>query len=187
MHYSNKQRKLLFDKINVLSSTEHEEIYKIIADSMVNVSKNKNGVFFNLSSIDDEVVGKIEAFVDYCLQNKEQLDDYDKKLNECKLMNKVGKIENMNIRLEELVTNENQLIKDDWTSIKSDTKATAKVAAIIQKMNEDREKLCIKKANSKFITAKKKYSKKQVIDIDLLRKKFDFEQAIELVQETYLL
>lgn len=187
MHYSNKQRKLLFDKINMLSSTEHEEIYKIITDNSVNVSKNKNGVFFNLSTIDDKVVGNIEAFVDYCLQNKEQLDDYDKKLNECKLMNKVGKIENMNIRLEELVTSENQLVKDDWTTIKSDTKTTAKVVAIIQKMNEDREKLSLKKANSKFVTARKKYSKKQVIDIDLLRKKFDFEQAIELEKETYLL
>lgn len=187
MHYSNKQRKLLFDKINLLSSTEHEEIYKIILADMVNVSKNKNGVFFNLSAIDDAIVGKIEAFVDYCLQNKEQLDDYDKKLNECKLMHKVGKIENMNIRLEELVTSENQTIKDDWTSIKMDAKATAKVVAIIQRMNEDREKLCIKKANSKFITAKKKYSKKQVIDIDLLRKKFDFEQATELEKDTYLL
>lgn len=187
MQYSNKQRKLLFDKINVLSSTEHEEIYKIITESMVNVSRNKNGVFFNLSTIDDNVVRKIEAFVDYCLQNKEQLDDYDKKLNECKLMNKVGKIENMNIRLEELVTSDSQIIKDDWTTIKLDTKATTRVAAIIQRMNEDREKLCVKKANSKFITAKKKYSKKQVIDIDLLRKKFDFEQAIELEKDSYLL
>ncbi len=187
MHFSNKQRKLLFDKINTLSCTEHEEIYKIIANNYVNISKNKNGIFFNLSTIDDEVVGRIEAFVNYCLQNKEQLDDYDKKLNECKMMNKVGKIENMNIRLEELVTNENQVAKDDWTTIKSDSKATFRVASIIQKMNDDREKLCVKKANSKFITAKKKYAKRQVIDIELLRKKFDFEQAIELDKDTYLL
>lgn len=184
---SNKQRKILLDKINTLSSTEHEEIYRIIHAHGVNMSKNKNGVFFNLSTIDDEVVNKIMMFVDYCLCNKEQLDEYDKKLNECKMMNKFGKIENMNIKLEELVTIDNHDKKDDWSTVKMDAKADFRVAHVIQKMNEDREKLVLKKANSKYITAKKKYSKKNTVDVEVLRKKIDFETYEELDYDTYIL
>ena len=44
--FTNKFKKSLFEKINNLSSTEHEEIYKIITSNSINISKNKNGVFF---------------------------------------------------------------------------------------------------------------------------------------------
>jgi hypothetical protein len=185
--FSNKQRKTLLDKINTLSSTEHEEIYRIICGHAISVSKNKNGVFFNLSTIGDDVVLQISLFVDYCLSNKEKLDEYDKKLNECKMMNKFGKIENMNIKLEELVTIDNHDAKDNWSTLKLDQKNNARVAQVIQKMNEDRDKLSVKKTNSKYITAKKKYSKKCIADVEMLRKKFDFETCEELGYDTYVI
>lgn len=185
--YTNKQRKALLDKINTLSSTEHEEIYRIICAHAISVSKNKNGVFFNLSAIGDDVVKQISLFVEYCLSNKEKLDEYDKRLNECKMMNKFGKIENMNIKLEELVTVDNHDVKDNWSNLKFDAKTNARVVQVIQKMTEDRDRLCVKKTNSKYITAKKKYSKKCNIDVEILRKKFDFETCEELVNEQYLI
>lgn len=185
--FSNKRRKNLLDKINTLSSTEHEEIYRIISLHGISVSKNKNGVFFNLSAIEDDVAKEISMFVDYCLSNKEKLDEYDKKLNECKMMNKFGKIENMNIKLEELVTVDNHDVKDNWSTLKVDQKLNARIVHVIQKMNEDRERLCIKKSNSKYITAKKKYSKKNTVDVEVLRKKFDFENCEELTYDPYLL
>lgn len=185
--FTNKQRKALLDKINTLSSTEHEEIYRIINTHSISVSKNKNGIFFNLSAIDDEVVKKIHMFVDYCLSNKEKLDEYDKKLNECKMMNKFGKIENMNIKLEELVTVDHHDIKDNWSTLKLDQKTNTRVLQVMQKMSEDRDKLCIKKSNSKYVTAKKRYSKKCNVDIEILRKKFDFETCEELVCDQYLI
>jgi hypothetical protein len=181
--YTNKFRKQLFEKINSLSSTEHEEIYRIISSRAVNTSKNKNGVFFNLSGIDDDIIEKIDTFVNYCISNKHELDEYDKKLNECKLNNKYSDIVNMNIRLEELVDSERKFKpKDDWSKVKLESKSTARFSTLVDKMSEDRDKLHIKKLNSKFINAKKKYSKRITVD-----KKFDCENILELTQEPYLL
>lgn len=181
--YTNNEKKIIFDKINTLSTTEHEEIYRIISEHSVNVSRNKNGVFFNLSSVENDVVAKIDTFVSYCVSNKVQLDEYDKRLNECKMSNKYGKIENMNIRLENLpssdtITNE----KDDWNKVKLENKSVAKLTHLIDRMQEDREKLNVKRVNSKFVNAKKRFSKKVVSD-----KKFDYEHITELEQQPYVL
>lgn len=183
MKYTNKDRRVLFDKINSLTSTEHEEIYRIISDNLINVSRNKNGVFFNLSGIDDEIIAKIDAFVTYCVSNKEHLDAYDKRLNECKMNNKYGNLINMNVKLEDLVQPE-QIIdtKDDWSKVKLDTRGAAKISQLLDKMQEDRDKLHLKRVNSKFVNAKKKFSKRIVSE-----KKFDFEHVVELVQEPYLI
>jgi hypothetical protein len=181
--YTNKFRKQLFEKINSLSSTEHEEIYRIISSRAVNTSKNKNGVFFNLSGIDDDIIEKIDTFVNYCISNKHELDEYDKKLNECKLNNKYSDIVYMNIRLEELVDSEKKVKpKDDWSKVKLESRSIGRFSILVDKMSEDRDKLHIKKLNSKFINAKKKYSKRIMMD-----KKFDYENIIELTQEPYLL
>ena len=146
--YNNKFRKQLFEKINSLSSTEHEEIYRIILSSAVNTSKNKNGVFFNLSGIDEKIIQKIDTFVNYCMSNKQELDEYDKRLNECKLNNKYTDIVNMNIKLEELVDADNKIRpKDDWSKLKLESKSIARFTILTDKMSEDRDKLHIKKLN----------------------------------------
>jgi hypothetical protein len=181
--YNNKFKKLLFEKINSLTTTEHEEIYRIITSSDVNTSKNKNGIFFNLSSIPDDVIERIDTFVNYCISNKQELDDYDKRLNECKLNNRYSDIVNMNIKLEQLSELEKRSKpKDDWSKVKLDPKSTVKFTVLVDKMQEDRDKLHMKKLNSKFVNAKKKYSKRIVNE-----KKFDSENVEEMIQETYLL
>ncbi len=181
--YPNKLRKLLFEKINSLSSTEHEEIYRIIINHSVNTSKNKNGVFFNLSGIDDDVIEQIDTFVNYCISNKHELDEYDKRLNECKLNNNYGDIMNMNIKLEQLADIEKKMKpKDDWSKLKLDAKSTSKLTCLVEKLNDEHDKLHVKKMNSKFINAKKKYSKRIVCD-----KKFEYENIEEMSKEQYLL
>ena len=78
------RKKLVVSQIESLSSTEHGEIFKMLS-SDVPFSKNKNGSFFNISHIGVELLEKIERFVSYCLQNKQHIDEYNKKLDECKL------------------------------------------------------------------------------------------------------
>jgi len=53
---------------------------------------------------------------------------------------------------------------------------------MLQRIVDEREKLHIKKINSKFINAKKRFNKKVNID-----KKFDYEQITELDKDTYLI
>ncbi len=179
--YSSLNKKQLFDKINSLSSIEHDDIYKMILEHSVNVSRNKNGVFFNLSSLDDTIIERIDKFVTYCVNNKQHLDEYDKKLKECKLNSKYAKVVNMNIKLEDMVA-EKETVKDDWSKVELDNKSAAKITNMIQRFNEDREKLHVKKVNSKFINAKKRFSKKPTAS----DKKFDFEQLAELEADEYL-
>ena len=89
----------------------------------------------------------------------------------------------MNIRLEELVDSEKKVKpKDDWSKVKLESRSIGRFSILVDKMSEDRDKLHIKKLNSKFINAKKKYSKRIMMD-----KKFDYENIIELTQEPYLL
>jgi hypothetical protein len=181
--YSNKFKKVLFEKINSLSSTEHEEIYRIITSHDINTSKNKNGVFFNLSSVSDDVIAAIETFVNYCLSNKHELDEYDKRLNECKLNNKYTDIMKMNIKLEDLSELEQKAkVKDDWSKVKLDNRSSLRFNTLVHKMSEDRERLHMKRLNSKFVNAKKKYSRRVLTD-----RKFDYENITELAHEPYII
>ena len=79
-----RDRKLLMRRVQELGATEHAEIYRILCDSGVEHMQNSNGVFVNLSRVNDEVVHRIRAFVDFCHDNKRHLDAYDKRMCECK-------------------------------------------------------------------------------------------------------
>lgn len=187
MKYSNKFKKILFEKIASLSSTEHEEILKIIKSKDINYSQNKNGVFFNLSVLDDDTIEYINNFVEYCLSNKKELDEYDKKLNDCKLNNNFDTIMNISLDKMEKLDEEEFHRKDNhdgWESINTlPNKKTQRLINFIEKMTNDKEKCGKKKTNVKFHNARKKYSKKVYND----RKYDDTVSDGELVREDYLL
>jgi hypothetical protein len=154
MSFTNKDKKLLFEKISTLSRTEHEEIFKIIKDK-TSYSKNNNGVFFNMSSLPSDIIGEIKKFVDYCLGNKKDLDEYDKKINDCK-MNIT-----LNITLQDLSkTVVPQPDVEDWTALANETKSSQRVLAFVESVITDRDKTVKKKVNLKFTNAKKKYAKR---------------------------
>jgi hypothetical protein len=57
---SHNELKKLSDKIKNLKNEEaYLEIYKIINDNNINFSKNSNGVFFDLSQCDKDIIDKI--------------------------------------------------------------------------------------------------------------------------------
>lgn len=178
---SNKQKKILFEKINSLCKTEHEEIYKIIRehDKTVSFSQNRNGVFFNLSDIQEELYIKLEHFVEFCITNKTELDAYDKRINECKINNNYHNI----IASSELKSENEQGEKvEDWNAIINEPKSVHRVSNFIEKLMNDREKVNKKKVNTKFNNAKKKYSKKSVLD-----KKIEHENYSQLEPDEYVI
>ena len=193
--YSNKFRKLLFDKINILSSTEHEEIFRIISKYNIDFTQNKNGIFFNISAIDDEIIKEIDCFVTYSLNNSKELDEYDKKLNECKINQKFDNMvccHNQFSSSSLLNSNNNNNTPNDfnnsvkvggeidWAKIlNNDAKKMKNVTTFVDMMNQDRDKICKKKINVKFYNAQKKYSKKYMTD----KKIVDFSE--ELQKEEY--
>lgn len=87
---NNRYRKTLMRRVQQLGTTEHEEILRIIDSHGVHRTRNRNGVFVNLTTTPTEVLGRIKAFVDFCFDNKDQLDEYDKKLQQCKINHSYG-------------------------------------------------------------------------------------------------
>lgn len=178
--FSKKYLKLLFERINTLSSTEHEEILKIISTHDTHYSKNKNGVFFNLSALKESVIKEIDDFVTYCVSNKQQLDEYDKKLNECKLSNNFQSMLPQRHNLADMGKKKEEPAAPTWADIVVDESTVDKFVKYVDKMNQERDKIGKKKASMKYNTAKKRYAKRVVVE-----RKFDNEGG-ELVEEAYL-
>ena len=187
MPYTNKQKQTLTCKISTLGSMEHEEIFNIIKrHSNVQYTTNKNGVFFNLSSIEDDVVEQVAKFVEFCSSNKQELDDYDKHLNECKANANIVNVNLANIVEVVGASTSNSSaalpICNDWDNVvfeqTIESKAVQQIIGFIEKMTT--VKCNKKKMNVKFHNAKKKYAKKIVADA-----KFDFDFGAELAIEEY--
>lgn len=190
--YSNQEKKQLFEKIGSLSSTEHEEIFNIIlrlsSNANVNYTSNKNGVFFNLSTLPNDVLGAIDTFVNFCLTNKKTLDEYEKQLYECKTSTNV-----INVNLENIIEIKNNknsgdkftsaLPICDWNSANIDgsidSKNSQKIIQFIEKLYND--KSYKKKMNIKYHNAKKKFSKKVISD-----SKFECDIIGDLQEEQYI-
>lgn len=188
VYYSNKMRKALFDRINSLSSTEHEEILKIVKSHNIVYSQNKNGIFFNLSSLSDEAVKDIDNFVVYCISNKKELDEYDKIINECKMSNNIKSImPPINTSLSHMAKAatstalHNEQAKKMWENLKLDETSMEKFVKFTDKVIQDKEKIGRKKLNVKFNNARKRFSKK------ITDRKIDCEQNDILQPENFLI
>jgi hypothetical protein len=179
INYNNKFRKVLFEKINNMTRTEHEEIFKIIMDKdkTISYSKNKNGIFFNLSSLSDCTIQDINTFVNYCISNKQELDDYDKKINECKINNKHV------ISLDDTPRQKKTDLIDDWNTLAgTEPRSIQKITTFIEKIINDHEKIGKKKLNQKYSNAKKKFSKRVCLE-----RKFETEDSSELFIDNYII
>lgn len=80
--YNTRFRKALMHKIGTLGTAAHEEIFRMLKADNVNHTRNKYGIHINLSSVDDELIGKICNFVDYCICKDKDLKEYNQKLEE---------------------------------------------------------------------------------------------------------
>lgn len=191
MKFTNKYKKQLYEKISNMSSTEHEEIFNIILrHDTVNYTSNKNGVFFNLTILPETILEEIDNFVNFCFSNKQDLDDYDKRLNECKVNTNIVNINLGNIvDVSQKYCNNNKVISvlpinNDKSPCNIDAivdaKHAQKIVTFVEKMYAD--KATKKKMNVKFHNAKKKYSKK--VNLDL---KFEHDILGDLQLEEYLL
>lgn len=175
--YTNKQRKALYDKINTLSSTEHEEILKIIKNNDITLSRNKNGIFFNLSCLSYDVIKEIDEFVMYCISNKKELDEYDKIINECKINNNISNMVPINTSLD--LMGKKKEPKESWDSVKLDDESMDKFLKFVERVTHDKDKIGKKKINVKYNNAKKRYSKK------ISERKFESDLNDILQEEQY--
>ena len=175
--FTNRRKKQLRDKINKLSQTEHEEIFKILKQKQIGFTQNKNGVFFDISLLDESAAIEVEQFVDFCISNKVELDEYDKQINECKMSNCFDRMKVSTPLTNVIAAN---VVIDDWQGLITETRTNEKISAFVSLLENFSEKLSIKRTNTKFINAKKRYSKKTISD-----KKNELDLQNNLDEEVY--
>lgn len=61
-----EQKKNILEEIKLLSKLECEEIFRIIKRNNVEYTENSNGIFFDIMHLSDEIVSKIQIFLDFC-------------------------------------------------------------------------------------------------------------------------
>ena len=159
-----QERRKIGEKINSLGSTEHLEIYKMLKEHDVPYSENKNGIFFNLTTLDSGILGKLEEFVRYCHDNKTELDEYDKRLNECKYRNSISNI----VRVPAFQSSINEPINKNerWKELVESIDKADSVQDFIDKISNHVEKQVTKRSGTKFVMAKKKFAKKTNTDTE---------------------
>ena len=177
---TSKDKKEICDKIISLSKTEHNEVFKILNELSYNFTQNSNGIFFNFSLVKDEDVAKIKSFVDFCYENKKKLDEYDIKYNECKVQNNYEKNscqqdeEKQSVTLDKVFKKKNELLVSEAVAM------FPRVQNLMNVLESRNDSLFTKIYNSKFVNAKKKYSKKFYSD-----KKTDYDIHNDLEEEPY--
>lgn len=181
MSFTNRYRRHLVEKINALSDTEHEEIFKIMRYNGIEFTQNKNGIFFNISTVDHAVIEQISNFVSFSSENKKNLDEYDKKINECKMNNNYDDILQKHQDEERLPceTFDDSEKKDDWAAVLAQSQNKEKLEAYIADLWDANSKCQKRKCSSKYNIAKKKYARRVFSD-----KKFDIEDTV-LIEEDY--
>lgn len=198
---TNKQRRLLAEQISNLSSTEHLEIYKILKypNGMGNVNdqqeeedkkqfeymRNKNGIFFNLTDISENMFNKVQDFVTFCIRNNKRLDDYDQEMYERKMFHNKNVNTSQDLStmpsidtkqpLSTCLDGNNEQEEVAWmSSMLSKAKNTDKLAKYIDRVLKNQEGLfnvegdeeCVsKRANQSviFANARKRYAKKWTV------------------------
>jgi len=63
--------------INQLNQNELEEIFKIIYKNNNNYTKNNNGVFINLSWLDEKTIITINNYIDFCIKSHNEISKYE--------------------------------------------------------------------------------------------------------------
>ena len=79
--FSTQAKRELVDKIALLSKDEHLEIFKIIKKNTSKFSENTNGIFINLSVLDDLILNDINKFLIFCYQNQQNLEHKEDIMN----------------------------------------------------------------------------------------------------------
>ena len=78
------RRKQMLRTISGFSSTEQNEIYRILVKHDIPHTVNSNGAFFNMARLPTDVFEEIEKCVRFFESNKNELDEFEKRIAELK-------------------------------------------------------------------------------------------------------
>lgn len=140
----------------------------MLKENNVQYTQNRNGFFFNVSHVPDQLIERMRQFVDFCFENVSKLDAYDKSIIECKLNKNFDEFVSKHTHDTEehelsqvlLTSKKNKKADNDVSSLVSAAKMDTRVQMLLSHLHKQTENITKRKACTRFITAKKKYSKK---------------------------
>lgn len=185
--FTTRDKKKLMEKVEDLSSTEHEEIFKLLRSYDVQFSQNKSGMFINLKQVSNIVLTKVDQFVDFCIRNNSELDEYDKRIIECKLKNNFDALDQNRTerkQLNDIICAENhKKTEENWQKVIVQNKEDIRVANFASMLEESLEGVHKKKGSMKYVNAKKKFARR-IVNTE---RKIDYEMANALDVEPYII
>ena len=75
-------RRNIFEEIKRFNRTELEELYKVLRRAGEEVSENRNGMFFDLLSLKDDTIIKIQELIQFCIENRANFEVREKVMSE---------------------------------------------------------------------------------------------------------
>lgn len=77
-----EQRKALHEEIKRFSRSEQEELFRILKRFNEEVSENRNGIFFDMMSLQATTVTAIQEFVTLSKENRSTFETREKVMND---------------------------------------------------------------------------------------------------------
>jgi hypothetical protein len=75
-------RRNIFEEIKRFNRTELEELYKVLRRAGEEVSENRNGMFFDLLSLKDDTIVKIQELIQFCIENRANFEVREKVMSQ---------------------------------------------------------------------------------------------------------
>jgi hypothetical protein len=67
-------RKQVLEDLKILNKSEKEEIFRILKVSNSLFSENSNGIFFDMSKLENDVFSQIIKFLEFCKKNRKNFE-----------------------------------------------------------------------------------------------------------------
>lgn len=80
--YLNSSLNDIKNKIEKMDKTRHIDILKIFIKNNISYTENKNGIFINLSELDNTIIYKIYNYIQYLEIQDQVIEEFEKEKNE---------------------------------------------------------------------------------------------------------
>lgn len=87
--FSRSKLEMLKEQIDKLDVNEHKQIYNIMKNSELHVTKTQNGVLVSADSLSEDTLTSVEQYVLFCLDQRKRMDEdmktrksYERMVNE---------------------------------------------------------------------------------------------------------
>ena len=80
------KRKDFLETIKILNKTEQEELFRILKRNLSIYTENSNGIFFDVTKLNDATFEQMIQFVEFCKKNRQEFqhrEEEEKKAQEC--------------------------------------------------------------------------------------------------------